>query len=130
MKLKKNKILNLTFITYNYNIKKKILKYLILLSIFIFGIFNIFLEKQKHKISLVVPIHSRDFHKIYNNFRLYINFIDGIKNIIFIGNEEINKLIKERKSFLNFPIIFINERLLVDANKIKQLIKIRNKHAV
>jgi hypothetical protein len=79
---------------------------------------------------LVVPIISRDFHKIYNNLKFYINFIDGIKNIILIGNEEINKLIKEKKSSLSFPIIFINEKLLIDVNKIKQLIKIKNKYAV
>jgi len=104
--------------------------YLLLLSIFIFGNFNKLLEKRNYKINLVVPIIARDFHKIYNNLRFYINFIDGIKNIIFIGNEEINKLIKEKKSSLSFPIIFINENLLIDSNKIKQLIKIKNKYAV
>jgi hypothetical protein len=131
MKLKNNIIdfLNITFITNNFYIKKKILIYLILLNFFIFGNFNKFL-KRNHKISLVVPIISRDFHKIYNNLRFYINFIDGIKNIIFIGNEEINKLIKEKKYSLSFPIIFINEKLLIDADKIKQLIKIKNKYAV
>jgi hypothetical protein len=96
----------------------------------IFGNFNKFLGKTIHNISLVVPIISRDFHKIYNNLRFYINFIDGIKNIIFIGNEEINKLIKEKKSSLSFPIIFINENLIIDVNKVKQLIKIKNKFAV
>ena len=131
MKLKKNRIafLNITYITYNYYIKKKIIIYF-LLNIFIIGNFNRLVEKRIHKISLVVPILSRDFHKIYNNLRFYINFIDGIKNIIFIGNEAINKLIKEKKSSLNFPIIFINEKLLIDVNKIKQLIKIKNKYAV
>ena len=131
MKLKNNIIdfLNITFITNNFYIKKKILIYLILLNFFIFGNFNKFL-KRNHKISLVVPIISRDFHKIYNNLRFYINFIDGINNIIFIGNEEINKLIKEKKSSLSFPIIFINEKILIDANKVKQLIKINNQYAV
>ena len=131
MKLKNNKIafLNIIFITYNFYIKKKILIYLILLNIFIFGNFNNFL-KRNHKLSFVVPIISRDFHKIYNNLRFYINFIDGIKNIILIGNEEINKLIKEKKSSLSFPIIFINEKSLIDVNKVKQLIKIKNKNAV
>ena len=122
MKLKKKK-------NYNYYIKKKIIIYF-LLNIFIVGTFNKFIEKRIHKISLVVPILSRDFHKIYNNLRFYFNFIDGIKNIIFIGNEAINKLIKEKKSSLSFPIIFINEKLLLDVNKIKQLIKLKNKYAV
>ena len=72
---------------------------------------------------MVVPIISRDFNKIYNNLRFYIKFIDKIKNIIFIGNEEINKLIKEKKSSLSFPLIFINEKKLINVNKIKQLIK-------
>ena len=126
MKLKNNKIifLNITYIIYNYYIKNKnkILKYL-LLSIFLFGNFNKFLEKRFYKISVVVPIISRDFNKIYNNIRFYIKFIDEIKNIIFIGNEEINKLIKEKKSSLSFPLIFINEKKLINVNKIKQLIK-------
>ena len=71
-----------------------------------------------------------DFYKVFNNLRLYFNYIDGIKNIILIGNEEINHLIKEKKYSLNFPIIFINEKLLIDIDKIKQLIKIKNKNAV
>lgn len=129
MRLKSDKIIILN-ITCKYYIKYKILIYLLLLNIFIFGNLNKFLGKKIHKISLVVPTISRDFHKIYNNLRFFINFIDGIKNIIFIGNEEINKLIKEKKSSLNFPIIFINEKLLIDINKVKQLIKIKNKYAV
>lgn len=127
MKLKNNKFMN---ITYNYYIKKKILIFLILINFFIFGIFNDFLKKRIHKINLVVPTISKDFHKIYNNLRFYINFIDGIKNIIFIGNKEISNLIKKEKSSINFPIIFINEKLLIDTNKIRQLIKIKNEYAV
>ena len=115
---------------YNYYIINKILIYLLFLNIFIFGNFNKLLKKKNYKISLVVPIIPRDFHKIYNNIRFYINFIDGIKNIVLIGNEEINNLIKEKKSSLNFPIIFINEKLIIDVDKIKQLIKIKNKYAV
>jgi hypothetical protein len=59
----------------------------------------------------------------YIIYNYYIKFIDEIKNIIFIGNEEINKLIKEKKSSLSFPLIFINEKKLINVNKIKQLIK-------
>jgi hypothetical protein len=100
------------------------------LSIFSFENFNKFFQKKIYKISLVVPIISRDFHKIYNNLKFYINFIDGIKNIIFIGNEEINNLIKKKNSSINFPIIFINEQFLIDVEKIKQLINEKNKHAI
>lgn len=129
MKLKNNKITFMN-ITYNYYIKIKFLIYLILINIFIFGDFNGFLGKRIHKISLVVPTISKDFYKIYKNLRFYINFIEGINNIIFIGNEEISKLIKEEKSSLSFPIIFINEKSLIDTNKIRQLIKIKKKYAV
>ena len=50
--------------------------------------------------------------------------------MIFIGNEEIDNLIKKIKSSLNFPIFFINEKTLLDIDKIKQLIKKRNENAV
>ena len=80
--------------------------------------------------SLVIPIISKDFYKISNNFKFYINFIEGIKNVIFIGNEEIEIIIKEMKLSLNFPINFINEKILLDVDKIKQLIKDRNETAV
>ena len=123
MNLENNEIsfLNIIYITYNYYIKFKILIYLLLLNVFIFGNFNKFLGKRINKISLVIPTISRDFHKIYNNLRFYINYIDGIKNIILIGNEQINKLIREKKPSLSFPIIFINEKLLIDVNKVQQL---------
>ena len=132
MNLENNEIsfLNIIYITYNYYIKFKILIYLLLLNVFIFGNFNKFLGKRINKISLVIPTISRDFHKIYNNLRFYINYIDGIKNIILIGNEQINKLIREKKPSLSFPIIFINEKLLIDVNKVQQLIKKKNKYAV
>ena len=67
---------------------------------------------------------------IFNQKNNFHNKIAIYYNIIFIGNEEINKLIKEKKYSLSFPIIFINEKLLLDTDKIKQLIKIKNKYAV
>ena len=72
--------------------------------------------------SLVIPIIDKDFYKISYNFKFYIKFIEGIKNVIFIGNEEIDNLIKKIKSSLSFPIFFINEKTLLDIDKIKQLI--------
>ena len=80
--------------------------------------------------SLVIPIIDKDFYKISYNFKFYIKFIEGIKNVIFIGNEEIDNLIKKIKSSLSFPIFFINEKTLLDIDKIKQLIKKRNENAV
>ena len=50
--------------------------------------------------------------------------------MVFIGNEEIESLIKEIKSSLKFPINFINEKILLDVDKIKKLIKNRNETAV
>ena len=79
---------------------------------------------------MVIPIISKDFYKISYNFKFYINFIDDIKNAVFIGNEEIENLTKEMNSSLNFPIKYINEKILLDVNKIKKLIKKRNETAV
>jgi len=91
---------------------------------------NEFLYNEIDKMSLIIPIIAKDFYKISYNFEFYINFIEGIKNVIFIGNEEIANLIKEMKSSLKFPIKFINENNLLDIDKIKQLIKNRNETAV
>ena len=79
---------------------------------------------------MVIPIISKDFYKISYNFKFYINFIEDIKNIVFIGNEEIGNLTKKMNSSSNFPISFINEKMLLDIDKIKQLIKKRNETAV
>ena len=119
-------------------IGKIILKSILLIYIIIFH-FRIkdkleslkdFFKNEIDKISLVIPIISKDFYKISYNFKFYINFIDDIKNVVFIGNEEIENLVKEMISSLNFPINFINEKLLLDVDKIKQLIKKRNETAV
>ena len=91
---------------------------------------NEFLYNEIDKMSLIIPIIAKDFYKISYNFKFYINFIEGIKNVIFIGNEEIENLIKEIKSSFDFPINFINEKMLLDVDKIKQLIKKRNETAV
>ena len=116
----------------NYYIIK--IKSLLLLNIIIFSIKNInilfrlneFLNKKNDKVSLVIPTISKDFYKIANNFKFYINYIKGINNVVLIGNERIKSLIKENNSSVNFPINFINEKALLDVDKIKQLIKKRN----
>ena len=46
-----------------------------------------------------------------------------------IGNDGIESLIKEKNFSLNFPITFINEKALLDVDKIKQIIKKRNIYA-
>lgn len=124
----KNKFMN---IYYNNYIK---IKSILLINIIIFSFKNInklfrlneFLNKKNENVNLVIPIISKDFYKIAKNFKYYINFINGIKNVVLIGNEEIESLIKENNYSLNFPINFINEKMLLDVDKIKQLIKIRN----
>ena len=124
----------------SFNIKKFLTFLLLLLNIIFFinkniyslEKFNYFFNKNAQKMNLVVPLISKDFEKIYNNLRFYINYIDGIKNVVFIGNEEIENLIKEKgnKYSLNFSINFINEKILLDIDKIKQLINKRNKYAI
>ena len=71
---------------------------------------------------MVIPIIYKDFYKISYNFKFYINFIEDINNLVFIGNEEIGNLTKNINSSSNFPINFINEKMLLDVGKIKQLI--------
>lgn len=136
MTIKINKLKYMKLIYNNYYILK--IKIIILIYIIIFHIkvnvklenLNEFLYKEIDKMSLIIPIIAKDFFKISLNFKFYINYIEGIKNVVFIGNEEIENLIKEMKSSLNFPINFINEKNLLDVDKIKQLIKYRNESAV
>ena len=128
------------FFKYILKIKigKVILKSILLIYIIFFHIrikdklenLKDFLKNEIDKISLVIPIIAKDFYKINYNFKFYINFIDDIKNVVFIGNEETENLVKEMNSSLNFSINFINEKLLIDVDKIKQLIKKRNETAV
>ena len=118
--------------------RKVILKSILLIYIIIFHIrikvklesLKDFLKNEFDKMSLVIPIISKDFYKISYNFKFYINFIDDIKNVVLIGNEEIENLIKQMNFTLNFPINFINEKILLDVDKINQLIKKRNETAV
>ena len=58
-----------------------------------------------------------------------MKFIIGLKNIVFIGYEKIESLIKEKKTKYEEPIIFINEKKLIDIDKIKNLINNRKRKA-
>ena len=79
--------------------------------------------------SLVIPINSRDFEKININFNFYKKFINDINNLVFIGDENVEKLIKDKKSIFEFPLNFINEKILINVDRVKNLIKKRNQYA-
>ena len=103
------------------------------LLILLFIIFDSLSRKNKSKeirISLIIPIISRDFYKIKYNFIFYKKYIHYINNLVFIGDKKVGKLIKDIKSNFEIPIDFINEKILINIDKIKNLIKIRNKNAV
>lgn len=122
------------------NILKIILIFLLLLAILFFFhtkiIYNStfkFLNKNediKVKMSLVIPINYRDFEKIKFNFKFYKKYIDGINSLVFIGDEKVGKLIEDKLSFFKMPLKFINEKVLLDVNKIKKLIKKRKGLAI
>jgi len=71
---------------------KVILKSILLIYIIIFHIrieeklesLKDFLKNEFDKMSLVIPIISKDFYKISYNFKFYINFIDDIKTLKII----------------------------------------------
>ena len=121
MKSKNNKNLNASFV--------KILPILLLLLLFIlFHTKNNY--NSKYKMSLVVPIISRDFEKISLNFKFYKRYINCIYNLVLIGDKKIRKLIRKKKSNFEITLNFINEKKLLKVDKIKNLIKKRNKHAI
>ena len=107
------------------HIKEKLLIIIILL----FSI-DMFCESMKKKINLVIPIASKDFAKIKINYKFYKKYVRGIKNIIFIGNEEVEKLIKKNNLIFEMKLKFINEKSLIDVDKIKHLIEKRNRTIV
>ena len=79
--------------------------------------------------SLIIPTKSSDFNRMKSNFKFYKKFIVDISNLVFIGNKELEKLLKLNKYMFEIPIKFINENTLIDVYKIKQLIKKKNKKA-
>ena len=133
---------NNNFIFFFYIYKKIFLYLLLSLIIIIFYIFKTennnnskkdFLNKNesmKIKLSLVIPIKSRDFEKISRNFKFFKKFIEGITNLVFIGDKKVGKLIKNKQNYFKIPLKFINENALININKVKKLIKKRNKYAI
>ena len=79
---------------------------------------------------MVIPTIPKDFNKISYNFKFYKKYINGINNFVFIGDEKVEKLIRDQKSFFEIPLTFINEKNLIDVDKIKNLIKNRNIFAI
>ena len=87
-------------------------------------------ELMKQTMKLVIPINSRDFEKIKNICKFYKKYIKGINCLVLIGNEKIKHLIKENKYIFNMKFKFINEKSLLDIDKIKKLIVNKNKKAI
>ena len=81
------------------------------------------------KMSLIIPTIPLDFNRMINNYKFYKKYIIGISDLVFIGNEELEKLLKVNKYIVEMPVTFINEKTLIDVDKIKKLIENRNKNA-
>lgn len=107
-----------------YFIKKKIL----LLFLLLFSLEK-FYESINYKMNLIIPISSIDFEKVKVNYKFYKKYIFGINNLVFIGNEEVEKLINEYHSIFE-KTKFINEKSLIDVDRIKKLIEKRNQEAI
>lgn len=107
-----------------YFIKKKIL----LLFLLLFSL-ETFYESINYKMNLIIPISSIDFEKVKVNYKFYKKYIFGINNLVFIGNEEVEKLINESHSIFE-KTKFINEKSLIDVDRIKKLIEKRNQKAI
>jgi len=125
---KKN--INIFFMKYK---KLKLFLFLFLISLLNFIIINIKIKnnKNKNKVSLVIPTKFRDLYKIIKNIKYYFKFIDCIKNLVIIGDENVEKNIGNyRSSFYNIPYNFIYEGKLINVAKIKNAIKRRKKNAV
>ena len=101
----------------------------IIIAFIIFTVFRIYYNVSNNKFNIVIPIRETDFNKIAKNTKFFMKFIIGLKNIVFIGDEKIESLIKEKKTKYEEPIIFINEKKLIDIDKIKNLINNRKRKA-
>ena len=128
------KLKNIKFSFYIFKFKVMFIYLLLFLLFFIFGIKNNYIIKfdflkKVNQMSLVIPIKYRDFEKIKRNFKYHKMFIKGIKNLVFIGNEKVGKLIKKNQFIFQIPLKFINEKVLIDVGKVKKIIKKRNKFA-
>ena len=124
---------------YIYILKKIIILQLLFLLIIIFqgkykdnSKYN-FLQKNESsivKINLIIPTVPQDFEKIRYNFNFYKKFIDGINKLVFIGDDKVEKLIKNNQSSFKIPLNFINEKFLINIDNIINLINFRNNYAV
>ena len=124
------KNINIFFMEYK-KLKFFFLLFLIFPLNFIFINIKIKNNKNKIKISLVIPTKFRDLHKIIKNIKFYFKFIDCIKNLVIIGDENVEKYFDNYKSiFYNIPYNFIYEGKLINVVKIKDAIKRRKKDAV
>lgn len=115
------------YISNNFNIyfiKKKIL----LLFLLLFSLEK-FYESINYKMNLIIPISSIDFEKVKVNYKFYKKYIFGINNLVFIGNEKVEKLMNEYHSIFE-KTKFINEKSLIDVDRIKKLIEKRNQKAI
>ena len=74
------------------------------------------------KMKLVVPTISQDFGKLLHNIRIYFNFLP-IKEIYVVGSGELQALLPPP----NYPVVFMDEKELVDFDAIKKLIVKRTK---
>ena len=79
---------------------------------------------------LIIPTISQDFEKIKYYFNFYKKFIEGINKLVFIGDDKVEKLIKDNNSIFTIPLNFINEKILINVDNVKNLINIRNNSAV
>ena len=73
------------------------------------------------KMKLIVPTIPKDVGKLLQNLDLYFKFLP-INEICVIGSDELETLLPS-----DYPIVFIDEKELVDFNAIKNLIVKRTK---
>ena len=88
----------------------------------------IFKKNEINEMNIVIPTLLSDFKKMKNIYKFYQIFIIGINNLVFIGNEELENFLKNYN--FKIPIKFINEKNLIDIDKIKKIIENKNKDAI
>ena len=123
---------------YIYKLKKILISLLFLLIIIFHRkyidnsnfIFSKKSETNKKNLNLIVPTISQDFEKIRFYFKFYKKFIEGINKLVLIGDDKVEKLIKDNQSSFKIPLNFINENFLINVFNIKKLINLRNINAI
>ncbi len=76
---------------------------------------------ESKKMCLLVPTIARDFNKLTTNFKFCKQHLNFINKVVFIGNEEVEKLAKDASPLLGVELSFINENDLIDVNKVRKL---------